>query len=159
MLGGLGEGVGLDPHGTGELAAAQHLDQALLGDQALGAQALGRDLVALERLEGIEVDDGVLDPEGVLEALELRDPPGQRHLTALEAGRHRVACALALHAPPRGLAPLAGDPPAHPPLGTGRPRGRAQIMDLHEPSTSSTWTRWGTLAIMPRTSGRSGRVL
>src|SRR5207302_1496791 len=133
--------------GAGQFAPAQHLDQALLGDQALGAQALGRDLVALERLEGVEVDNGVLDPERVLESLELRDPAGQRHLTALESGRHRIPRPLALHPPPCGLAALAGDAPAHPPAGPRRARGRAQIVDLHEASTSSTWTRWGTLAI------------
>src|SRR3954447_24900647 len=69
LLGGLGEGVGLHGHLAGELTAAEDLHQAVLVDEALGPQVVGIDVGPFEGLECVEVDDGVLDPEGVLEAL------------------------------------------------------------------------------------------
>src|SRR4051812_49694621 len=55
-------------------------------------------LGALDVLEVIEVDDDVLDAEGVLEALQLRDALRQRQLATLEARLDVVAGALALGA-------------------------------------------------------------
>ena len=40
--------MGLDPDGAGQLPATEHLHQAVLVDQALGPERVGRDLVALE---------------------------------------------------------------------------------------------------------------
>ena len=42
---------------------------------------------ASKAVEVVEVDDRVLNPEGVLEALELRGAPGERGLATLELGR------------------------------------------------------------------------
>src|SRR3712207_1287254 len=102
------EGVCLHPDGTGQLAPAEDLDQAVLVDEPGGPEALRRDLVAADGLEGVEVDHGVLDPERVLEALQLGDALLQGQLAALEADGHGVAGALALGAPAGGLAALAG---------------------------------------------------
>src|SRR5207244_3413178 len=157
VLGRLGEGMGAHPEGAGELAPAEHLDEALVDEPGL-PERLRRHLVAGEALEGVEVDDRVLDPEGVLEPLQLGHAAGQRHLAALEAGADSVAGALALHAPARGLAALARDASPDPPLRSSRSGRRLQLVDLH-PCTSSTATRWGTRAIIPRISGRSGRTL
>src|SRR5688572_11951048 len=46
--GRLGEGVGLDGDGLGQLAPAEDLDQAVLVHEALGPQGLGGDLGAVE---------------------------------------------------------------------------------------------------------------
>ncbi len=92
----------------------EHLDQAVLVDQAVGPEGVGADDVALELLEGVEVDDGELDPERVAEALELRHPPAERHLATLEPGLDRAAGVLALGAPAGGLAALAADAPTDP---------------------------------------------
>ena len=72
----------------------------LLGEAELD-QAGEVDGVALDALEGAEVDRGVVDPEGVREAPELGDALHQRQLAALEAQRDRVAGALALWCPGR----------------------------------------------------------
>src|SRR5438445_11120557 len=151
-LGRRGDGVRLDLHGPPDLTPAEHLDHALLVHQAPGPEGIGCDLVALHRVEGVEVDHRVLDPERVLETLQLRDPQAERRLAALEAGRHAAPGALALHAPARGLATLASDATAHPPARTGRPGRRLQVVHLHR-STSSTRIRCGTRAIMPRAPG------
>src|SRR5439155_18562528 len=133
-----------------QLAPAQHLHQAVLVHQPLGPKRLGRDVVADHARERVEVDHRVLDAERVLEPLELRHPPGEGHLPALEPDRDGVARPLALHAPARGLAPLATDAPTDAPAIAGRPGRRLQIVNLHVSATSSTVTRWGTRAIMPR---------
>ena len=65
------------------------------------------------------------------------------------AARRRRTTAAA--APEPVPAPAAADAPTRR-LGA---RSRLQIMDLHDGSTSSTLTRCGTRAIMPRTLGRS----
>src|SRR5207248_11754116 len=87
LLGRFGEGVRLHPHGAVQLASPQHLHHALLGDQAAGPEDVGIDVVALEAVQGVEVDHRILDTEGVLEALQLGDAPGQRHLASLEPDR------------------------------------------------------------------------
>src|SRR3954454_10811720 len=131
LLGGLGKAMGLHLYCPGQLAPSQDLDQALLGHQTLGAQAVRGDLVALELLEDVEVDDRVLDAERVLETLELGDPAGERHLAAFEGDRDGATGTLALHAPARGLASPAAYPAAHPFPGLRRPRRRLQIVNLH----------------------------
>ena len=67
-----GEGVGLHGERLRELTAAEHLHQAPLGDEAPGPQRRrGRPRCRrVERLERVEVDHVVLDPERVVEALE-----------------------------------------------------------------------------------------
>ena len=62
------------------------LTSAPLRTQARRRQGVGRGLVAVERLEGVEVHHRVLHPERVVEALELRDALGQRELATFEAG-------------------------------------------------------------------------
>src|SRR5581483_10410719 len=101
-------------------------------------------------LDGVEVHDVVLDAERVLEPLELGDALLQGELTALEAGLDRVARALTLGAA------------AGPPTGSGGPVRRLELVNLHRAfstSESSTSTRCGTRATMPRISGRSGSTL
>src|SRR5436190_796703 len=159
LLGGFGEGVGLHPHGPVQLAPAQDLDQAVLVHEALGPEGVGVDVVALEALEGVEIDHRVLDPERVLEALELGDPAGERHLATLEPDGDRAASGLALHASAGGLAALPADAATDTAPLLGRPLRRLEIMRFHLASTSSTSIRCGTLAIIPRISGRSGRTL
>src|SRR5579859_90624 len=131
--GGAGEGVGGHRHPAGELAPTEDLDQAVLVDQTGGPEALGRDgaAVAVDRFDGVEVDDDVLDPERVLESLQLRDPLRQRELATLEPRLDVVPCALALGAAPSGLAALAADAAPDPSPGPRGPRRRMQIMYFH----------------------------
>src|SRR5205823_1927333 len=107
-----------------------------------------------------DVDDlvGGLEP-GVREALELGNPPVQRHLAALERGRHLRARLGALGAAARGLA-LGRLTAPHPGTCGARARSRPQVMQLqartgraallrcHGQSTSSSATMWRTAAIM-----------
>src|ERR1041385_2859307 len=74
------------------VAARQHLDLAAAPHQAALAQQFRRhDGVRVEPLrDGVEVDDGVLDAERVVEAA-LRDAAMQRHLSAFEAALEVVA--------------------------------------------------------------------
>src|SRR5438067_11336553 len=109
-------------------------------DEPVGPQGVGVDVVTLEVLQGVEVDHRIFDPERVLEALELRDPSGERHLASLEADGHRAARPLTLHAPTGCLAALAGDAAADSPSRLGRPLRRLQIVQLHL-ETSSTVMR------------------
>src|SRR5688500_16124510 len=109
LLGRLRERVGLDPHGAGQLAPAQDLDEGALVGEPVLVERRRTELVEPGRLDGVEVDALVLDPERVLEALQLRDSALEGHLATLEAGRHLAAGLLALHAPAGGLAALAGD--------------------------------------------------
>src|SRR6516225_2482714 len=154
----LGKCMGRHPHRPGEGALPEHLDQRLRADQTGLHQGLDRDGVLPEGLEGRQVDRRVADPERVGEALELRDPLHQGQLAALEAGRHGVAGLLSLRAAAGRLVALAAGAAAHPALGLGGTLGRRQVVELHF-ATSSTRTRCGTRAIMPRISGRSGRSL
>src|SRR5204863_2451067 len=84
-----------------------------------------------------------------------RQPHVDRHLAALERRRHVLARLRALGTAARGLA-LGALTATHPGLvllGAGR---WAQVVDLDRHySTSSTFTRWFTVKIMPRISGRS----
>src|SRR4030081_3216612 len=114
-LGRARESVRLDPQGPVDLAATQDLDQPPLVNQPGGAEGLGVHLVALDGIQRGEVDHVVLDPERVLEPLELGDPLGEGQLGLLEAGLHSVPGPLSLHAPTRRLATLAADAPADSP--------------------------------------------
>ena len=108
--------------------------------------------------EPVQVDDLVLGAERVLEAPQLGQPHVQRHLAALEAGRHLVAGLGALGAATGGLA-LGALTATHAGLGGLGARRRAQVVDLEcvirHQSTSSTVTRCDTVKTMPRISGRS----
>jgi hypothetical protein len=84
----------------------------------------------------------------------LRHPTGQRHLPALVAGLLPVLGEIPLRSPARGL-PLAGGlASAHATTRALRTGSGAQVMKPHS-LTSSTSTRWATLEIIPRISGRS----
>src|SRR5581483_6491384 len=152
-----------------ELATSEHLDRPALPDQPVGEQRLRVDLPALEHPgQRLDVHHRVLDPVAVGKALQLGDAALQRHLAALEPELGVVAGAVALGASPSGLAARAGSAATDPLAVLPRPLGRAEVMELHvcspfsrprcfaPPSgTSSTFTRWWTLAIMPRISGLS----
>ena len=131
------------PHGErlGELAPAEHLDQAPLGHEAPGPQRLGGDLGAgVERLERVEVHDVVLDPERVVEALRLRRPAVQRRLATLEPGLARCRGRPGPCCPGRRSCRPCRRCRARPGAGPAcEPGRRLQIMDLHwHLQTSST---------------------
>src|SRR5690606_8656766 len=112
----------------------------------------------VQRGQPVKVHHLVLDPERVLEPLELRQAHVQRHLTALDPGRDLAAGLAALGAPTGGLAASAGLTAADAGLRGLRPRSRTQMVRLqwcvtHDHSTSSTVTRWVTVLTMPRISG------
>src|SRR6478752_3428841 len=151
-----GDGVDLDREPLRELAATEDLHQAPLGDQAPCPQRRRVDLGAgVQRLERVQVHHVVLDAERVVEALGLGCAAVDRRLTTLEPGPDPATGAGVLTLGPAagGLATLAADA-AREPLGRlARAGSRLQIMDLHQ--TSSTVTRWGTLASMPRITALS----
>src|SRR4051812_49234118 len=155
-LGRLRERVGLHLHGAGDGTAPEDLDERALVGEAELVQRLGRDGVEAAGLEHVEVERLVLDAERVVEALELRDPHVEGKLAALEAGGDGPAGVLALGATAGGLAALAADASADALAVLGRTGRGLEIVDLHESASSSTVIRWGTRAIMPRISGRSG---
>src|SRR5439155_27257549 len=100
------------------------------------------------------VHHGPFLPVRIGEPLQLRNAPGQRHLAPLEADLGLVASLVALGAAPRGLSLARGDPSPHALAGPPRAGRRPQVVQLHV-EISSTSTRWRTLAIIPRISGRS----
>src|SRR5690606_522137 len=124
------EGVRLDGEGAIDLALRQDLHAAPMTDQTAFAQQLGRDLGAgVELVERLQVDDGEVFLVGVLEARQLRQPHGQRGLTALEPGTELAAGLGALGAPAGGLAALAALTPPDPDLRLLRARGRLQVVE------------------------------
>ena len=153
--GRLREPVGTDRQRLGELAPAEHLDQPALRDQAVRPQRSGRDLGArVEPSRVVEVHDEVLDPEGVLEPFGLRCAAVQRRLTALEPRGDGAARALALGPRPAVLPPLP--PMPRPTRRFARREPGAGFRSWTFIVISSTATRCGTRATMPRISGRSG---
>src|SRR5512132_4564158 len=157
-LGGRRDREGVRPHleGHRDLALAEDLDRGALAGQAGRDQPVGVDAAALgeRRLEPVQVDHRPVDLVGADEPAQLGHAALERHLAALEADPDLLAGLGALGAPAGRLAFAGGraSPLAHPV--PGGPGGRAQVMQLHS-STSSTSTRWETLKIMPRISGRS----
>src|SRR5271155_4149541 len=138
-----------------DLAAAKHFDDGPLADQTGRGHGLGGYDVGLERSERIKVHRRVLHPKGVLEPAQLWDPLHQRELTPLEPCRNLSSRLLALHSAPSRLPAPATDASANPTVRTLGTLGRSQVVKLHA-WTSSTDTRWGTRASIPRISGRSG---
>src|SRR3954453_17943960 len=130
----LGRGrEGLDTHLAGhrDLALAEDLDRLALADRALGHEVVDRHGAALgEQLaEAVEVHDLELDPEGVLEALQLRQPHVQRQLAALEVRRDLVAGLGALGTAAGGLA-LGTLTAADPGLRRLRAGSRTEVVQL-----------------------------
>src|SRR3954451_16272720 len=159
LAGRVGERVGGDVELHRQFTVAEDLEPLALADGA-GVDQLGDTDGATLREQLLQlghVDDLVLDPEAVLEALELRQPHVDRHLAALERRRDLVAGLGALGATSGRLA-LGRLTATHAGLLGVRTRGRLQVMNLqvaHNQSTSSTVTRWVTVLTMPRISGRS----
>ena len=93
-------------HRNGDVAVAKDLDRAPFAHGASCHELVDADRAALgkQRLQCGQVDDLVLDLVGVLEAAKLGQPHVQRHLPALEVGRHLVAGLGALGAAASGLA-------------------------------------------------------
>src|SRR6266542_586809 len=148
-----------DGQGLVQLALPQDLHRGPLPDHAPVPEQLGRDLgAAFEGFgEAPHVHHGPRHAVGVGEPLQLGNAALERHLAALEAGLGIVAGSVALGAP-AGRLPLPGGLSSTQPASRANGSlGGAQVVDLHvaSPSTSATLTRWATLAIMPRTSGRS----
>src|SRR5262249_17452700 len=136
--GRLREGVGA--HGErgarGELAVAQHLDQAARArvEEARADEGFGPDLAALREAPGevAHVHHRELAVEGVLEAA-LGEPPVERHLPALEAGalpatRARLVPLVALR---RRLAVARPGAAPHAFAGLPGPARRPEIAELH----------------------------
>src|SRR6202021_3697027 len=136
---GLGSAVNLDSELGLEFAAPeqphavpgapQHtgLHQRFSRDRFLGVDQLGIDGL----LKTVEIDLGKLEAEDVIEAA-LRQPPMQRHLTALKAlDAHARTRGLALAAAARGLALARADATAdaHPLLAGAGVVG--DIAELH----------------------------
>src|SRR4051794_20722834 len=128
---GAGEPMCLDRRGAADSAGPEDLARLAPPYGALRGQDVRVDLAAVreQRRQLVEVDDLVLGPERVLEALELGDPHVERHLAALERLGHLVARLRALGAAAGGLA-LGALAPADPRLGLVRAGSRAQVMDL-----------------------------
>src|ERR1700722_5784740 len=80
-----GHGVDLDTHGAVQLPTSEDLDQGTLADAARGVERGRSGLVPGEGVERVEIHDGELHPERIVEALELRDPLGELQLATLEA--------------------------------------------------------------------------
>src|SRR6266542_2559110 len=114
-----------------ELAVAGHLDGQALAHGACCDQFVDAHVTAVREQLGKfgHVDDLEFDAEGVLEPLQLRQPHVDRHLAALEVGRHLIASLRTLRTAAGRLALRAGAA-AHPRLLGMRARCRAQVMHL-----------------------------
>ena len=88
-----------------QVTVAEDLHQLVLANRTGSDELVDADGAALREQLGdvADVDDLVLDPVGVGEALELRQPHVDRHLAALEGCRHVLACLGALGAATGGL--------------------------------------------------------
>src|SRR3972149_5823843 len=134
------ERVRADDERLAELAAGQPLDRFSLAHQAMREHRRRVDLAAVEDLtERLDVHGRVLDPVGILEALELRHAALQRHLAALETQLGLVASLVPLGATAGGLALAGGLSSADAPAAALRALGGPEMVELH--STSSTSTR------------------
>ncbi len=88
--------MGLHGERNGQIAASEHFHEAAFGDEPAGSQRVGvDDGSGVEPGERVEVDDGVLDAERVLESLRLRCASRDGCLAAFEAGLDGVARPLA----------------------------------------------------------------
>src|SRR5690606_41238005 len=108
-----GERMGRNRDLLRDLPAGENFHEGVrLRDHALVVQDLRVDgrAVLEKRVEPFEIDRDVLHAERILEA-ELRQPPLQRHLTALEAGDvHATGARLLPPAPATGCLAQAGTP-------------------------------------------------
>ncbi len=131
--------MGRHRQGPGQLAPAEHLDQAVLVDQARGPQGLGRRprrprwSSRVSRLTTTySTRNGFLKPFSFgMRCARGSWPPSKPGLIVAPG-------ALALGAPAGGLAALAGDAPADPRGGPWSTRRRLQVMDLHRTRASSS---------------------
>src|SRR3954453_9890164 len=123
----------LDGHlaGDRDVALSEDLDRLTLAGRALGDQVVDRHGPALrEQLaEAVQVHDLELDPEGVLEPLQLRQAHVQGQLAALEVRRHLVASLGALGATAGRLA-LGALTATDPGLGRLGPRSGTQVVQF-----------------------------
>src|SRR3954469_271682 len=147
LLGRGGERLDRHVDLDGDVALAEDLDRLAVADRTLGHEPVDGDLATLgEQLpEPVEVHDLELDPERVLEALELGQPHVDRHLPTLEGRGHLVAGLGALGAAAGGLA-LGGLTATHAGLGGLGTRSRAQVVELES-----------HLSSLPRPSRGDGR--
>src|SRR6202035_4104648 len=141
-----------------QVAGAEHLDPGadVLDDAGL-EQRLGPDLGSvLEPVQAGQVEHREALAPLVVKAAQLRDAHGEPRLATLEGLRqvHRGASALPLLATGRGLAMTRAGTAAHALTGVVRAWRRLQLVQLHDP-ISSTRTRWRTLCTMPRSCGLS----
>ena len=149
-----------------DLAPAEHLDERALVGQAAAVER-PRAMTSVRPVSSmhVEVDALVLDPERVVEALQLRHPLLQRHLAALEAAARpccgpsgpwclgRRSCRPCRRCPGRPASARGASP------GAGFSSSTLMThFSVTASGTASTVTRWGTRAIIPLISGRSGRV-
>src|SRR5437868_6178762 len=131
LLGSRGKGVNPHLNRDGDLAGTEDLDRTATTHSALGRQIVRSDLAPLgiQRGQLVQVHDLELDPVRVLEALELRNPADQRHLTALKTDGDGAAGLGALGTATGGLAlgRLAATLTDLGPVGAG---GRTQVVHL-----------------------------
>src|SRR5579872_4467666 len=116
---------------TVERPASEQLDQVALLGQAVCDQDVGVDLAQAQRGQRVEIDGRVGDPEGVGEALQLRDALDDRVLAALELGGDLATSLLTLGAAAGGLAALAGDAAAHDLAPRGGAARGLEFVELH----------------------------
>src|SRR6266446_6893717 len=120
-------------------------------------QTIGIERVAFQNVQAPQIDDGILFLENVGEAA-LGQPAVQRHLAAFESAHDTVTGnrARALVPAARGLADPRSHAPAHALFGMFLSRGRFQIAEIHDYSTTAS--RCGIFLTMPRNPGVSGRT-
>src|SRR5208337_652715 len=127
FLGRRAECVGVNGELGLQLAIAQNLDGVRgAAHKTMRAQEFRRHRLARgKHVEFLEVDDGILHPERIVEPA-LRDAPVQRHLPAFKAAPPRIAAPrlLALIALSRSSPELRADAAAHTHLALARALGR-----------------------------------
>ena len=132
--------MGRHAQGPGHLAPAEHLDQAPLRARPRCHQVSRVISSTLERREGVEVDRGVLDPERVLEAPELRDALHQRSWPPSKPAGMCPRAFWPLVPRPAVLPPLPPMPRPTRRLGRGRPGRRCELVELHRTSSGYLFT-------------------
>src|ERR1700674_3457307 len=134
------EGVGVDRHSARRIASAQDLDRhrprLLVAEQHVVTKHVGGDQGPRGGIgQAPQVQGGVLDPEPVLEAVQLGRADVKRRLAALEPGGDAASGSglLALRAAPGGLAPARAVPAPNTARGLVRPPARLRMVELHLP--------------------------
>src|SRR5690606_1487799 len=144
----LRERMGVHLKRNRDITGAEDLDLLATAHSALRHEVLDRDLAAVgvQRGELVEVHHLVLDPERVLEPLELRQAHVQRKLPALEVGGNLVPSLGALGTAP-GRLTLRRLASAHPRLRGLGAGSRPQVMRLQR-RVAHRWSLSCTVSLL-----------